>query len=326
MVSHDLIAELAAALQRASRLLLVAHLSPDGDSLGSLLGLAHALRQLNKSVDVFVPDGVPAKYQFLPGSETVVRSADQLVAAPSTIVVLDCGEWHRTGLPNEPFSHWPILNIDHHRTSQGIGQYNLIDTGAAATGELVWQVLTALQTAVDPDIATCLYTAIVSDTGWFRFSNTTPATHRLAAELLAAGARQELANDQMMTMPLVYLQALATVLQRLTTFADNQAAIAWLNQADLQRIGVTAAELEGLIDYPRALPGVQVAALVLEAQPGICKVSLRSRMAVDVSELAGQFGGGGHARAAGCSLPGTSEWCVGVLRAAIERRLAGAGS
>jgi phosphoesterase RecJ-like protein len=322
MANNQAVLQMAAALNGASRLLLVAHLSPDGDSLGSLLGLGRALMGLGKLVTVFVPDGVPQKYRFLPGADAVVVQAERLPRERCTVVLLDCGEWQRSGLPPEPFAAFPLLNIDHHRTSTGIGQYNLIDKRASATGELIYELLLALSVEIDQEVATCLYTAIVGDTGWFRFSNSTPKVHRLAARLLEAGARQELVNDQMMTMPETYLRALAVVLGRLTTFCERQGAIAWLNWNDLQQFGVTASDLEGLIDYPRSLPGVQVAALVVEIAPRTCKVSLRSRQAIDVSDLAAEFGGGGHARAAGCTIPDSElDNCVSAVRAAMERRL-----
>lgn len=322
MANKRAVMDMAAALQKVSRLLLVGHLSPDGDSLGSLLALRQVLCSMGKVATVFVPDGVPEKYRFLPGADTVVSLAGSLPQEPCTVAILDCGEWERTGLPEYPFRDYPTLNIDHHRTSRGMGHYNLIDAGAAATGELVYLVLAAMGARISQETATCLYTAIVSDTGWFRFSNTTPEVHILAAELIRAGAWADIVNDCLMTMPGAYLQALALLLNRLTTSPDGQSAISWLSHQDLEKIGICPSEMEGLIDYPRALPGVQVAALVVETLPGTCKVSLRSRQAVDVSELAKEFGGGGHARAAGCTIsPCELDRCLVEIRAAMARRL-----
>ncbi len=326
MAGKGTISEMAAALQRASRLLLVAHLSPDGDSLGSLLALGQALDDGRREIVVFVPDGVPLKYRFLPGWQTVTVDPDRLPLDPGTVVLLDCGEWQRTGLP-ERYLAYPSLNIDHHRTSIGVADVNLIDSQAAATGELIHRVLKQAAIPIDAAVATCLYTAVVSDTGWFRFSNASPEIHLLAAELLQLGADRELVNDWLSTMPRTYLQALTLVLERLTVFCDDQASISWLSFADLQSIGVAPTEMEGLIDYPRALPGVQVAALLVETAPNTQKVSFRSRAPIDVSRLAGEFGGGGHARAAGCTLSNEDiPHSLALIRAAMERGLRGDAS
>lgn len=323
MAAKGTVSEMAAALQGASRLLLVAHLSPDGDSLGSLLALGRALDNGQRDIVVFVPDGVPLKYRFLPGWQTVTVDPHHLPSDPGTVVLLDCGEWQRTGLPERYFT-CPSLNIDHHRTSPGVGELNLIDSQAAATGELIHRVLKQAAIPIDAEVATCLYTAIVSDTGWFRFSNASPEIHLLAAELLQLGADRELVNDWLSTMPRTYLQALTLVLERLTVFCEDQAAVSWLSFADLQSIGVSPTEMEGLIDYPRALPGVQVAALLVETVPHTHKVSLRSRAPLDVSRLAGEFGGGGHARAAGCTLIAEDiQHSLAQIRSAMERGLRG---
>lgn len=314
--------QMAAALRKASRLLLVAHVAPDGDSLGSLLALRRGLLGLGKSVQVFVADGVPAKYRFLPGWEQVIALPEHLSPDVDTVVILDCGEWERTGLPD---SYWqlPALNIDHHRTSAGIGSSNLIEPSAAATGELVYRVLSELECPLDLQIATCLYTAIASDTGWFRFSNTTPDVHRLAAQLLRLGAMHEQINDWLHTRTKEYLEALTLVLERISLFGQQQAAISWLEQSDLQRIGIAATDIEGLIDYPRSLPAVQVAALLVQTGPRCFKVSFRSRHPIDVSRLAGALGGGGHARAAGCTVSDASlEQAVAEIKGAMERSLA----
>ncbi|MGI6357504.1 MAG: DHH family phosphoesterase [Bacillota bacterium] len=313
--------QMTAALREASRLLLVAHVAPDGDSLGSLLALQRGLSELGKSAAVFVPDGIPAKYRFLPGWEQVVAQSERLPADVDRVVVLDCGEWDRTRLP-QPYRHLPTLNIDHHRTSVGIGEYNLIDPAVAATGELVYKILIALRCTIDAEIATCLYTAIVSDTGWFRFSNTTADVHRLAAELLQLGAWHEQVNDWLNTRTEEYLQAMTLVLERIALFAERQAAISWLELSDLQRIGIAANDIEGLIDYPRSLPVVKVAALLVETSPRTYKVSLRSRHPIDVSQVASEFGGGGHARAAGCTISDAElQQAVARVRGVLERSL-----
>lgn len=313
--------QVAAALMQASRLLLVGHVSPDGDSLGSLFALQLALHRIGKQADVYVQNGIPEQYRFLPRAETAIADPFSLPQAIDLLVALDCGEWDRLGLMGSQFVDIPIVNIDHHRTTAGMGYVNYIDGEAAATGQLVYDVLEALKSKVDSDIATCLYTALASDTGFFRHANTTAEAHRLAAKLLEIGADHLVVSEKLMTRSREYLGALALLLGRLEFVADGKAVYTWLDQKDLSTIGASANELEGLIDFPRSLAGIEVAAVLMEVSSRRFKVSLRSRCCVDVSELAQEFGGGGHARAAGCTLTGGLSECREQVRAAILRRL-----
>ncbi len=315
----DSLREVAAALQEASRLLLLAHVSPDGDSLGSLLALRQVLLRSGKQVSVYVPGGVPLRYQFLPGADTVLSKPEQLPDEPATIVVLDCGEWERVGLPADRFAGQPIVNIDHHRTSCGLGQANYIDSEAAATGLLLLRLFSHWEVALDVPVATCLYAAIASDTGFFRYSNMTAEVHLAAATLLTAGADQVQIYENLEKKSFSYLKALALVLERLDAFADGKGAYSYLTLADLDSLGLTNSESEGLVNYPRSVAGIQVAAFLVEMEPEVYKVSLRSRAPLDVSTLAALFGGGGHARAAGCTLHGSIDDCLQQLSEAAVR-------
>lgn len=319
MLNDPGLKQVAAALQKASRLLLLAHVSPDGDSLGSLLALRQVMLRRGKQVVVYVPDGVPARYQFMPGAHEVLPTAEQLPEEPATVVILDCGEWERVGLPAERFAGQPIINIDHHRTSRGLGQANYLDIEAAATGLLLLRLLTYWQEEIDELVATCLYTAIASDTGFFRYSNTTTEVHQAAASLLAAGADQTLVFENLEDKSISYLKALGLVLERLGTFADGKGAFSYLSSPDLESLGITSSEVDGLVNYPRSLMGVQVAAFLVEGEPQVYKVSLRSRQPLDVSVLAETFGGGGHARAAGCTLYGSIDDCLKQLADAVDK-------
>jgi phosphoesterase RecJ-like protein len=310
-----------AALNEASRLLLVGHVSPDGDSMGSLFGLSLALTALGKDVTVFVEGGVPDKYRFLPGAETAVADPARLPTETVTLVVLDCGEFERTGLPEYPFRALPTINIDHHRTSQGFGEASYIDSAAAATGELVLAVLSGLDVQLDADIATCLYTAIASDTGFFQYSNTTASVHRAIAQLLDFGARQQLVAQSLGQKTPQYLQLLALVLQRIETFADGLGAYSWLTHEDLLRLEADGSMTEGLVDYPRSLAGVELAFLLTETSPGVCKLSLRSQQRADVSQLAQEFGGGGHARAAGATIDGQPRAVIQRVVSSADRSI-----
>lgn len=319
MVSNSGIKKVAAALQEASRLLLLAHVSPDGDSLGSLLALRQVLLRRGKQVAVYVPDGVPIRYQFLPGAGAVLHNATQLPDEAVTVVVLDCGEWERVGLSADRFSGQVVVNIDHHRTSRGLGQANYLDSEAAATGLLLMRLFAYWQEELDVPTATCLYTAIASDTGFFRYTNTTAEVHQAAAHLLAVGAEQELVMENLDGKTISFLKALGLVLERLAMFAADKGAYSYLEIPDLENLGISSSEVDGLVNYPRSLAGVQVAAFLVEVEPNVFKVSLRSRSPLDVSVVAAQFGGGGHARAAGCTLRGSVNECLEQLVGAIAK-------
>ncbi|HHW99294.1 MAG TPA: bifunctional oligoribonuclease/PAP phosphatase NrnA [Firmicutes bacterium] len=318
MAKDNDLKKVAAALQEASRLLLLSHVSPDGDSLGSLLALRHALLRRGKQVWVYVEGGVPDRYRFLPGAEEVLTCPDQLPSETATVVVLDCGEWERVGLPAQRFAAHTVVNIDHHRTSKGLGQANYLDSSAAATGLMLLRLLSYCQEEIDQVLATCLYTAIAGDTGFFRYSNTTAEVHQAAASLLAAGAKQNLVYENLETRSFSYLKALGLVLERLETFASGQGAYSYLTSADLERLGIPVADTDGFVNYPRSLTGVQVAAFFIEVETDTYKVSLRSREPLDVSAVAAILGGGGHARAAGCTMQGSIEECIRRLKEAIH--------
>lgn len=319
MSNDDSLRKVAAALQKASRLLLLAHVSPDGDSLGSLLALRQFLLRQGKQVAVYVPGGVPARYNFLPGADSALSCPGQLPQDPGTVVILDCGEWERVELPAERFAEQPIINIDHHRTSRGLGEVNYLDSSAAATGLLLFRLFVYCQEPIDAAMATCLYTAIAGDTGFFRYSNTNAEAHQAAASLLTAGAEQSLIYESLEERSFPYLKALALVLERLSIFAGNKGAYSYLTVADLQNLGIHSEEVDGLVNYPRSLAGVQVAAFLVEQENNTYKVSLRSRAPFDVSALAVLFGGGGHARAAGCTLQGTIDSCLEQLSEGINK-------
>lgn len=317
--NDDSLRQVAAALQEASRLLLLAHISPDGDSLGSLLALRRFLLSYGKQVAVYVPGGVPARYSFLPGSDAVFSCPDLLPHGPITVVILDCGDWERVGLPGEHFAGQTIINIDHHRTSRGLGQVNYLDSDAAATGLLLLRLFVYCQATIDAATATCLYTAIAGDTGFFRYSNTSTEVHQAAAVLLTAGAEQDLIYESLEERTFPYLKALGLVLERLSTFAGGKGAYSYLTVADLESLGIGSEDVDGLVHYPRSLVGAQVAAFLVEQENDVYKVSLRSRAPFDVSALAADFGGGGHARAAGCTLHGNIDYCLDQLTEGVNK-------
>jgi len=306
------------------RALLLGHVHPDADVLGTLLGLGLALEGAGWSVTFAGPHPVPAVLRFLPGASRyeVWRQAPGRF---DVIVLTDCPNHARAeGLLEQargPDSR--VLNIDHHPDNRRYGTVNWIDPGAAATGEMVYELLLALGLPLTPDIALDLFTAIHTDTGSFRYSNTTARTFRIAAALTHAGAQPALVSDWLyQRRPAGTLNELGEVLRRVSVSEDGR--IAWLT-VPRGLVSESFISAEDLVSYPRSLDGVKVAVLLREEGDGKVKVSLRAKGDVPVNRIAGRFGGGGHENAAGCTVPGGLDEAVPVMLAAVRDALASAG-
>ena len=300
--------------------LLLGHVHPDADVLGTLFGLGLALEQAGWSATYAGPHPVPEVLRFLPGASRY----EVWSAAPRTydvIVLTDCPNHARTeGLlegARRPDSH--VLNIDHHPDNRRYGTVNWIDAAAAATGEMVYELLLRLGRTLTPEIALDLFTAIHTDTGSFRYSNTTVRTFRIASELTRAGAEPALVSDRLYQRRASgALNELGEVLRRVAVSDDGR--LAWLTvPRDLVSDAFMAAE--DLVNYPRSLEGVQVAMLFREEGPGTVKVSLRGKGDVAVNRIAGRFGGGGHENAAGCTVKGSLDEATRIVLAAVRDAL-----
>lgn len=284
---------------------LVAHIQPDGDSIGSLLALGEALAGMGKTVRLFTADRVPRKYAFLRGSEGILSSTEQWLD-PAVAVILDCSDLERTGEFRELVAGaGVILNIDHHLTNRYFGTVNLVDPAAAATGEIIFRLLEALPAPLTASIAEALYVALSTDTGSFKFENTTANTHRTAAALLERhrlnpGTLSERVFD---LRPLPFYLLLKNVLGTLELHAGGSVAAITASREMLEQSGARREDLDGMINYTRNIEGVEVGIMFFVENPAEVKVGFRSRT-VDVSALAGSLGGGGHARAAGCRMRG----------------------
>lgn len=299
--------DLAAAarlIQEADRILFFLHVSPDGDSIGSTLAMVHALRKAGKQAVGVGVDPVPRIYQFLPGWDTLFVPWQEVGGEWDLACFLDCGDLERAGdgLPVVGKCK-AILNVDHHLTNTVYGDYNYIDYTAAAVGELAYLLLGQMGLPVDQQIATCIYTSIVADTGGFKYDSTAPRTHRIAAELLEAGARPyEVASAIFENESMARLALLSHALATLQVEPSGQIAHMTVTRDMLQQTGAGDEDVEGLVNYARSVMGVEVGLLFREAPDGKIRVGLRSRRTVDVGAVAKSFGGGGHARAAGCGL------------------------
>jgi bifunctional oligoribonuclease and PAP phosphatase NrnA len=302
--------DLLKKIRLGNRFLLTSHINPDGDAIGSELGLARLLRSMGKGAVVWNRDPIPTIYRPLPGSERVHTGEEPPAGFPDrfdAIVVLECPSPDRTGL-EQHLSARPIINIDHHLGNQLYGSVNWVDSAAPAVGEMVYRLAQGLKLTLDPETASCLYLTLVTDTGGFRFSNATPAAFEAAAALVRDGAHPEQVSQWLYeSQPLPVVRLIGEMLQTLEIHEDGRVATARLTPEMFERVGAQPGDSEGLIDFPRSIAGVEAVALIRQREDGTHKVSLRSRGEVDVEKIARHHGGGGHRNAAGFVLEGDGE-------------------
>lgn len=305
------------------RFLIACHENPEGDAIGSELALALALRKMGKTATVLNADPVPGNLTFLPGADTVVHEGDG--GDYEVAVVVDCGSPERTGRIQGELAKCPVLvNIDHHRTNGACGDFCLVDPEAAATGLLVYRVLGAMGAPIDREVAVNIYVAILTDTGSFHYANSSPEAFFVAGEMVRKGIDPwEVAQRVYETQSFSRLKLLGRVLSSLEIAVGGKVAAITTRQEDLAACSATKDHLEGFINYPRAVAGVEVAVAFREEPEGSFRVSFRSKGRADVAAVATRFGGGGHRNAAGCTVPGGSlEDVKAKVFAALEEVLA----
>lgn len=295
---------LLAHLRGGQRFLLTSHLNPDGDAIGSEVGLARTLRRLGKEALLWNHDAGPGIFAPMLVDEDLHLGPEPPPGFPGAfdaVVVLECPELHRTGF-EDILPQLPLINIDHHLGNQEYGVVNWIDTTSPAVGEMVHRLALALDLPPDPATANALFLTLVTDTGGFRFSNTTAIAFDAAAALVRCGASPEEVGGWLYeSQPLASVRLVGEMLQTLEIHADGRLATAWLTQEMIERTGAQPGDAEGLIDHPRSISGVLAVALFKEMPDGQFKVSLRSRGSIDVCRVAQRSGGGGHKNAAGFS-------------------------
>ena len=291
-------------LDRYDNFALSTHINPDGDAIGSELSLYLFLTQLGKTVRIFNTDAVPVNYRFLPFWDNIEGVHSVGTYRPEVLVVLDASTLERIGktLSEILLPIHTLVNIDHHATAEAFGHINLIKPSASSTSEIVYTVIKYHQTPISKACALCLYTGLMFDTGCFRYSNATAETHRIAAELIEIG---EFAPDEVYRyvyehVSVSKIRLLGEILRTLQVTKDGKIASVYATQTMFQKTGATTEAVEGVVNQIQAIAGVEVALCVCELPDGSTKVSLRSQGEVDVSELALEFEGGGHSRAAGC--------------------------
>src|ERR671911_2565422 len=320
------LAQAAEAVRGGQRFLVTTHENPDGDALGSMLAMKLALDQLGKdSSMLLVGDApLPGEYSFMPLEGLLRRLPDD--ASERILLALDCANESRIGPDPEVIQLSPlVVNLDHHHDNSRFGDVNVIDATASSTGELLRDLFRELEIALTPQIAEALYIALVTDTGRFQYTNTTPKSLRLAAELVEAGADlHRIFQGVYETVQFAKLKLLARALERAQVYEGGRLVVSYLLRDDFKEVGAAEPYSEGIIDYLRAVEGADMAALIREPPRGNVprRVSLRaSTDELDVSEIARRSGeGGGHRQAAGFS----SEASIDEITETIRREFAAA--
>jgi phosphoesterase RecJ-like protein len=323
---------IAAALRDNDRFLVVTHENPDGDALGSLLATTLALRKLGKDAEMLLLGDapLPREYGFMRLDGLLREPPDD--AAQRALIAVDCAKAERIGPDTTVLEQAPlVLDIDHHHDNTRFGDVNLIVANASSTGEVLRDVIRELGVELDPDIAEALYVALVTDTGRFQYSNTTPKAMRLAAELQEAGADVHAVYQQVYeSIEFAKLKLLARALDRAKVLEGGSIVVSYLLRTDFAEVGAAEPYSEGIIDYLRAVEGAELAALIREPPRDTGpthRVSLRSSVdELDVSAIARLFGGGGHPQAAGFSSEKSVEEITELIRQGFVQQRAAASA
>ncbi len=317
-----MLSQVVELIESKQRFAITSHIRPDGDGLGSSLGLYWLLRALGKEAEVITRDSVPYSYRKLPGAAHI-RVTPEVDRDYDAVFVIECSDITRPGLID--LEKQFVVNIDHHATSALFGDINWIDATASAVGEMIYNLCKAIGVRVTKEIAECVYTALVTDTGSFHYSNTTERTFKVASELVKAGVKPaKVSQDVFSSYAWSKLGLLSQVLA--TARRDPSGRVAWMRQTLEMQKSADASEEDGdgFVNYPLTVSEVEVVALLKETTPGVYRTSLRSKGDINVARIAEKFGGGGHRNAAGCTLKG--EWeeaertIVRLLTEAVERR------
>ncbi len=290
-------------IEESNNIVILSHAAPDGDSVGSSLALYNYLINQSKNVKVIIDDDVPYIYEFLKGADKIerVNGNDGFDLA----LVLDSSDTDRLGKSSKYLSDKTIVNIDHHKSNDEFGTYNIVDTNAAATTEIIYDFLETLNVKIDKAIAECLYVGIVTDTGRFQYSNTTAKTHMIAEKLINLGvepARIFMSVYQNNSKEKIRLVAQA--IKSLEFYCDDRISSMVLTEDDFIKTGAKDEDTEGIINYGRDIISVELSLLFKESSDNKVKVSFRSKDNIDVNIFAGKFGGGGHKSAAGATIHG----------------------
>jgi len=313
-------------IEKTGKILIASHQNPEGDALGAGLALYHHFRK-NKKIQVFNQDPIPYFLAFLPGADKIIHRLDRIQTDFKLVIAVDCTDLERVSEKFPAFVQGKrIINIDHHETNKRFGALNLVHAKASSTGEIIFKLLAGSGKKISKEIATCLYTAVMMDTGSFRYSNTTSATLEVASQLVALGAKPgEIAKQVYENQPRNWLKLLSLVLQSFNLSETGERAELTLNQGMLNKTGAGKEMSEGMINYLMMISGVEVGILYRQLDKNKYKVSFRSRGKINVAKLSESLGGGGHAQAAGATMNGGLEEIKKLVRARVDQLLAQKG-
>jgi len=305
-------------IRQAESIAVITHTSADGDALGSSFAMALALKYMGKKVEVFLEEDVQKMLQFLPGQQLIGKPPEQSF---DLAICLDTSDLARLGKRARIYTNATRkITIDHHTTNNMEADGLWIDQKAAAVGEMVYHLINALEVPISRDMAICLYTAIITDTGGFRYSNTRPESHLIAAELLKMDIPfADIAKKVFEFVSHSKMVLMKKTLQNLTLYHGGKTAFSWIEHDDIHPVNAQNDDFEGLVNVGRNLEGVEVSLFLREESPGHYKGSLRANEYVDVARIASLFSGGGHKRAAGFSMDGKLEDIRDRVLAEIEK-------
>ena len=309
----------AQRLLDADNILILSHRSPDGDTLGCASALLRGLCSLGKNVRFLCSDPVPPKFQFL------FEGIEEQNFVPEFIVSVDVADDQLLGKNLEEYREKVDLCLDHHGTNNDFAKERYVESKAAAACEVLFLLLKEMQVTISPKIADCLFTGLSTDTGCFRYSNVTPRTHRMAAELIELGAHAADINREIFdTKSRTRLEVEKYVMGAMTFYFDGKCAMLYMPGSLVEDLSVKEEDLDGVASMPRQIEGVLAGVTIREKEDGILKVSLRTNPPLNAAEICGEFGGGGHVAAAGCSFTGKSfdevkELLLDVIAKQMER-------
>ncbi len=317
---HENIKEAVAAIHRSKKIIVAAHVNPDGDTLGCLLALGLTLLRMGKRVILLSQDGVPNRFQFLQGSELIVSKTSEIA---DLAIAVDCGSKAQLGnIQGAFFKAKNTIQVDHHDFGEAFGKIQVMEEEASAVGEIVYELIVALKVEFTPAIATCLLTSIIVDTGAFRFSNIRPKTFDICSRLIRTGVDlQHLIEESYWKKSRSTARISGFCLMH-AQFSDN-GVVAWtaVYQKDFKRFKAQISDVDAVADDLRSIEGVKVAACFRETDKKRFRVSLRSTYGINVANVARAFGGGGHHNSAGCSisnLESEKQKLLGELEALIS--------
>lgn len=320
-MKKNVLIEIVNRLKESKTVLLYPHIVIDGDTLGSSIALCAALRKLGKTAHILIEDEIPSYLRFLDNDYCTYDR--HIIDKPDISIAIDCSDIGRLPLRREKFqSGKSSINLDHHKTNQLFADMNYIDENASATSEIIFDLLKLMEVKIDVEIAEGIYTAIITDTGNFQYTNTTKKTHLITAELFDIGIDLEKISVEIyQNVRFEQIKIACEIFSNMEMLFDGKANIAFVTQEMLKKTGTLMEETEGVISTLRNIRGVEISAFLKEKHNSEIKVSLRSKTYGDVAVIAQKHGGGGHQKAAGCTLNTTLEEAKKLITAEIIAQL-----